>query len=100
VAPAQRRRHAHRAPHRRTERAGCHGAQPASSLPDTGRGAFVWTDTGARILIAEGAGEYAIYNLTLSGAALARHVVWLQLAPDAYMLDERIGPSCGGEDTR
>ena len=53
---------------------------------------------GARMLIAEGAGEYAIYNLTATGAQLARHLVWLQLAPDAYAVDERIGPSCTADD--
>jgi hypothetical protein len=49
---------------------------------------------GARALLAEGAGEYTSYDL--SGGALrpARHLVWLQLPPEAYAIDERIGPSC------
>jgi hypothetical protein len=48
---------------------------------------------GPRHLLAEGAGEYAIYDLA-AGAKLARHVVWLMLAPEAYAVDERIGPVC------
>jgi len=52
---------------------------------------------GARALIAEAAGEYATYELAGGTAALARHLVWLLLAPDAYALDERIGPSCAAE---
>ncbi len=52
--------------------------------------------TGAKVLLAEGAGEYATYDLT-AGARLARHVVWLIAAPEAYALDERIGPVCGAE---
>jgi hypothetical protein len=53
---------------------------------------------GARALLAEGAGEYASYDLTGAAPRLAHHVVWLQLAPEAYAIDERIGPSCGGDD--
>jgi hypothetical protein len=49
---------------------------------------------GARALVAEGSGEYTIYDLT-AGARVARHLVWLRLAPEAYAVDERIGPRCG-----
>jgi hypothetical protein len=49
---------------------------------------------GAKALVAEGPGEYAIYDLT-AGARVARHLVWLRLPPEAYAIDERIGPSCG-----
>jgi hypothetical protein len=51
---------------------------------------------GAKALVAEGPGEYAIYDLT-AGARVARHLVWLRLPPDAYAVDERIGPRCGGD---
>jgi hypothetical protein len=51
---------------------------------------------GAKALVAEGPGEYTVYDLT-AGARVARHLVWLRLPPEAYAIDERIGPSCGGE---
>ena len=51
--------------------------------------------SGPKVLVAEGAGEYATYD---AAARLARHLVWLRLPPDAYAVDERIGPSCGAED--
>jgi hypothetical protein len=51
---------------------------------------------GAKALVAEGPGEYAIYDLT-AGARLARHLVWLRLPPEAYAIDERIGPRCSGD---
>jgi hypothetical protein len=50
---------------------------------------------GPKVLVAEGAGEYASYD---AAARLARHLVWLRLPPDAYAVDERIGPSCGAEE--
>ncbi len=51
--------------------------------------------TGAKVLVAEGAGEYSTYDLSTGAATLARHLVWLILPPEAYAVDERIGPSCG-----
>jgi hypothetical protein len=56
--------------------------------------------TGARALIAEGAGEYSSYELAGGTAKLARHLVWLMLAGDADAVDERIGPSCGPDAER
>jgi hypothetical protein len=57
--------------------------------------------TGPRALLAEGAGEYTTYELGGGGGArVARHVVWLSLGPEAYAVDERIGPQCGGEGDR
>jgi hypothetical protein len=50
---------------------------------------------GAKALVAEGPGEYTTYDLT-AGARVARHLVWLRLPTEAYTIDERIGPSCGG----
>lgn len=54
--------------------------------------------TGAKVLLAEGAGEYATYDLADGTAKLARHLAWLLLGADAYAVDERIGPSCGPDD--
>jgi hypothetical protein len=56
--------------------------------------------TGPRVLIAEGPGEYATYDLggpATGLARLARHLVWLRLPAEAYAIDERIGPVCGAE---
>lgn len=50
--------------------------------------------TGAKVLIADGAGEYATYDLSPTGAALARHVVWLLADASAYGVDDRVGPVC------
>lgn len=53
--------------------------------------------TGARVLVAEGPGEYSTYELAAGKATPARHLTWLRLAPDAYAIDDRIGPSCGAD---
>jgi hypothetical protein len=45
---------------------------------------------GAKVLVAEGPGAYATYDLVTGAARLARHLVWLRLAPEAYALDERL----------
>ena len=50
---------------------------------------------GAKVLVAEGSGEYATYHA--AGARLARHLVWLRLPAEAYVIDERIGPSCSDD---
>lgn len=55
-------------------------------------GAVLADARGPRALIAEGPGEYTIYDA--AGPRVARHLVWLQLPPDAYHVDERLGPSC------
>lgn len=51
---------------------------------------------GAKVLVAEtGApGEYAMYDLVAGAAKLGRHLVWLMLKPEAYAVDERLGPEC------
>lgn len=54
--------------------------------------------TGGKVLITEGAGEYATYDLVDGAAKLARHLVWLAGASDAGAVDERLGPSCGGDE--
>jgi hypothetical protein len=61
----------------------------------------VLADTGgAKVLVAEGAGEYATYDLAAGGAKLARHLPWLALPPEAYAVDDHLGPSCAAEDRR
>jgi hypothetical protein len=55
---------------------------------------------GPRALLAEGAGEYTSYDLTGGSVRVARHLVWLTLGPDAYAIDERIGPACGADERR
>jgi len=52
---------------------------------------------GARVLVAEGAGEYTTYDLAAAKATPARHLTWLRMAPEAYAIDDRIGPSCGAD---
>jgi hypothetical protein len=56
--------------------------------------------TGAKVLVAEGAGEYATYDLAAGTAKLGRHLVWLLLGADAYAVDEQLGPSCDPDDHR
>ncbi|HEX4421436.1 MAG TPA: hypothetical protein VH165_26150 [Kofleriaceae bacterium] len=53
--------------------------------------------SGPRALVAEGAGEYTTYDLIAGAPKVARHLVWLLLPPEAYAVDERIGPSCGDD---
>jgi hypothetical protein len=43
--------------------------------------------------LAEGPGEYTIYDLT-AGTRVARHLVWLRLPPEAYTIASGSGPSC------
>jgi hypothetical protein len=52
--------------------------------------------SGSRALVAEGPGEYSVYDLR-AGAKLARHLVWLRLAPETYALDDKLGPNCRAE---
>lgn len=49
---------------------------------------------GAKVLLADGAGEYSTFDLAADGARLARHVVWLLADPAAYGVDDRVGPVC------
>jgi hypothetical protein len=54
--------------------------------------------SGARVMVAEGPGEYATYDLAAGTARLARHLTWVRLPREAYAIDERIGPRCGPDD--
>lgn len=56
--------------------------------------------SGPRAMLAEGAGEYTSYEVGAGGVRPSRHVVWLVLPPEAYGVDERIGPSCGDDEHR
>lgn len=50
---------------------------------------------GAKVLLAEGAGEYATYDLAAGAAPkLAHHLTWLIAPAEAYAVDDRIGPEC------
>ena len=54
--------------------------------------------TGPRGLVAQTVGEYSTYDLSADGAKLAHHVVWLRANPDAYELDDHLGPECDEPD--
>jgi hypothetical protein len=56
--------------------------------------------SGAKVLVAEGAGEYATYDLGGGAATLARHLVWLVLPADAYAVDDHLGPSCAADPAK
>ena len=49
---------------------------------------------GPRLLLAEGPGEYTVYTLGPSGAAVGRHLVWLVPHPDSYAALDNLGPAC------
>lgn len=49
---------------------------------------------GAKVLLAEGTGEYAAYDLAGGAAKLGRHVVWLVEGPEAYGALDHLGPEC------
>ncbi len=49
--------------------------------------------TGAKVMLADGAGEYSTYDFQVDGSVkLARHVVWLLADAAAYGVDDRVGP--------
>lgn len=49
---------------------------------------------GAKVLIADGTGEYATYDLANGAATLGRHLVWFIDDPQAYGQVDHIGPEC------
>ena len=50
--------------------------------------------TGAKVMFAEGPGEYATYDLAPGAAKLAHHIEWM-LAPDAeWAMVDHLGPLC------
>ncbi|MBS1119163.1 MAG: hypothetical protein H6Q90_1391 [Deltaproteobacteria bacterium] len=56
----------------------------------------VLTDrTGAKVLVAEGPGEYSTYDLGGGNAQVGRHLVWLRPDPSSYDAIDHLGPECG-----
>ncbi len=51
--------------------------------------------TGAKVLVAEGPGEYSTYDLGAGNAAVGRHLVWLRPDPSSFETVDRLGPECG-----
>ena len=51
--------------------------------------------TGAKVLVAEGPGEYSAYDLGGGKATVGRHLVWLLPHPESYEAIDHLGPVCG-----
>ncbi len=51
---------------------------------------------GAKVLVAEGPGEYATFALGGGAATVANHLVWLRPDPVSYENLDNLGPVCGG----
>ncbi|MEJ7602041.1 MAG: hypothetical protein WKG01_29360 [Kofleriaceae bacterium] len=49
---------------------------------------------GARVLVAEGPGEYSTYDLAAGKATLGRHLVWLRPDDESYAAIDHLGPGC------
>ncbi len=49
---------------------------------------------GAKVLVADGTGEYSTYDLANGAATLGRHVVWMIDDPEAYGGVDHLGPEC------
>jgi hypothetical protein len=49
---------------------------------------------GARVLLAEGPGEFATYDVVPGGARLGRSVAWMAAPADAWEAVDHIGPIC------
>ncbi len=54
---------------------------------------------GAKVLLADGTGEYSTYDLANGTATLGRHLVWLIDDPQAYGDIDHLGPECNAEPT-
>jgi hypothetical protein len=53
--------------------------------------------SGAHVLIADGPGEYATYDLTPGKAALGHHVEWMLGSSEAWEMLDHLGPICEPE---
>jgi hypothetical protein len=53
--------------------------------------------TGAKVLVAEGPGEYSTYALGGGKAQVGRHLVWLRPHPDSFEALDHLGPTCPEE---
>jgi hypothetical protein len=51
--------------------------------------------SGAKVLVAEGPGEYSTYDLGGGNAAVGRHLVWLRPDPSSFDAIDHLGPECG-----
>jgi hypothetical protein len=49
---------------------------------------------GAKVLLAEGPGTYATYDIASGAVALGRSVTWMIAPPDAWEAIDHIGPVC------
>jgi hypothetical protein len=56
--------------------------------------------SGARVLLAEGPGVYATYDLAGTQPRLARKVTWMVAPADAWDAIDHIGPLCEPDETR
>jgi hypothetical protein len=56
--------------------------------------------TGAKVLLAEGPGEYATYGLAPERAALGHHVRWMLAPEDAWEAVDHLGPICEPEPVK
>ncbi len=52
---------------------------------------------GAKLLIADGPGEYATYDLSPGKATLGHHIVWMRAPEDAWKVIDHLGPVCEQE---
>jgi hypothetical protein len=53
--------------------------------------------SGAKVLLAEGPGAYATYDVSATGATLARSITWMLVPVDAWDSIDHIGPICERE---
>lgn len=54
---------------------------------------------GPKVMIADGVGEYATYDVSTPGAAtVGRHLVWYSDDPAVYGQVDRLGPECNGAE--
>ena len=53
---------------------------------------------GAKVLLATGEGEYTAYDLSPGRAAAGRHLTWLVAPPEAYAVEDTLGPECNAAE--
>jgi hypothetical protein len=50
--------------------------------------------SGGHVLIADGPGEYATYDLTPGKATLGHHTEWMLGSPEQWEMLDHLGPLC------
>lgn len=55
--------------------------------------------TGARVLLADGPGEYASFDVTSDGATLGHDVTWMAASDDEWAQIDHLGPLCQPDAT-